>query len=199
MSDSTSTKQEGGGRAPAKSTRARKMPSIDQLRGRQLGRVLIKMGKLRRAQVHEALDIQKERRGPIGAILVELGHITEEDLNLALAAQIGMEPIALGKMDVPPEVLAVMTSLMANTYRVVPYDLDTERNLLSLALDNPDNFVATDDLKTLLDYDINLVGVIRDGDVHVIFDALAIAENDLIVYVSVERHDWQDIRSLLAQ
>ncbi|MCH7808069.1 MAG: Flp pilus assembly complex ATPase component TadA [Planctomycetes bacterium] len=130
------------------------MPSIDQLRGRQLGRVLIKMGKLRRAQVHEALDIQKERRGPIGAILVELGHITEEDLNLALAAQIGMEPIALGKIDVPPEVLAVMTSLMANTYRVVPYDLDTERNLLSLALDNPDNFVATDDLKTLLDYDI---------------------------------------------
>lgn len=154
MSDSTSTKQEEGGRAPAKSTRARKMPSIDQLRGRQLGRVLIKMGKLRRAQVHEALDIQKERRGPIGAILVELGHITEEDLNLALAAQIGMEPIALGKMDVPPEVLGVMTSLMANTYRVVPYDLDTERNLLSLALDNPDNFVATDDLKTLLDYDI---------------------------------------------
>ena len=66
------------------------MPSIDQLRGRQLGRVLIKMGKLRRAQVHEALDIQKERRGPIGAILVDLAHITEEDLNLALAAQIGM-------------------------------------------------------------------------------------------------------------
>ena len=53
--------------------------------------------------------------------------------------------------------------------------------------------------KKLLDNDINLVGVIRDGDVHVIFDNLALVENDLIVYVSIERHDWQDIRSLLAR
>ena len=45
--------------------------SEERPRGRQLGRVLIKMGKLRRAQVHEALEIQKEQRGPVGAILVD--------------------------------------------------------------------------------------------------------------------------------
>ena len=74
MTESSST-EKGGGSAPAKAARPRKMPSVDQLRGRQLGRILIKMGKLRRAQVEEALEIQKERRGPIGQIFVELGYI----------------------------------------------------------------------------------------------------------------------------
>ncbi|MGB0715429.1 MAG: GspE/PulE family protein [Phycisphaerae bacterium] len=132
----------------------RKMPAIEQLRGRQLGRILIKMGKLRRSQVHEALDIQKKQRGPIGKILVELGHITEEELNIALAAQSGMATVSLGKIDVPPEAIATMTAQMANTYRVVPYEFDAGSNTLSLAMDNPDNFVATDDLQTLLGYQI---------------------------------------------
>ncbi len=154
MTESASASQPSAGTAPARPARPRKVPAIEQLRGRQLGRILIKMGKLRRIQVHEALDIQKERRGPLGAILVELGHVTEDDLNLALAAQSGMEVVELSKIDVPPEVISVMTVQMANTYRVVPFDLDPECNELSLAVDNPDNFVATDDLKTLLGFNI---------------------------------------------
>jgi type IV pilus assembly protein PilB len=130
------------------------MPPIEQLRGRQLGRILIKMGKLRRSQVHEALDIQKDKRGPVGSILVELGHITEEDLNLALAAQNGMEAVDLGKLDVPAEAISVMTALMAQTYRVLPLELQADRHELWLAMDNPDNFRATDDLQTLLGYSI---------------------------------------------
>jgi type IV pilus assembly protein PilB len=130
----------------------RKAPTIEQLRGRPIGRVLIKMGKLRRAQVEEALEIQKDRRGPVGSILVELGYINEEELHSALAAQSGMKMVNLGKMDVAPEVVAVMSSQMASTYRVMPYDLDLEGNVLRIAMDNPDNFVATDDLHTLLGY-----------------------------------------------
>ncbi|MGD2108023.1 MAG: ATPase, T2SS/T4P/T4SS family [Phycisphaerae bacterium] len=130
------------------------MPPIEQLRGRQLGRILIKMGKLRRTQVQEALEIQKQRRGPLGSILVELGHINEEELNLALAAQSGMGVVELAKMDVPAEVIAAMNSQMAQTYRVVPFALNTDENTLSLAMDNPDNFRATDDLQTLLGFNI---------------------------------------------
>ena len=132
----------------------RKMPTVEQLRGRQLGRILIKMGRLKRAQVHEALDIQKERRGPVGGILVELGYITEDDLNLALAAQSGMARVELSKVDVSPEVTAVMTSQMANTFQVVPFERHIDRNELWIAMSNPENFVATDNLHTLLDFNI---------------------------------------------
>lgn len=51
--------------------------------------------------------------------------------------------------------------------------------------------------KQLLDHEVNLVGVIRGEDVHVRFDDLDLTENDRLVYISSERHDWQAIRSLL--
>ena len=131
-----------------------KMPPIEQLRGRQLGRILIKMGRIRKADVDEALEVQKQRGGPVGAILVELGHIAEEDLNLALAAQVGMGSVELGTMEIPDEVVNLIPSQMANTYKVVPYDYDAERHRLSVALASPDNFQATDDLQTLMGFTV---------------------------------------------
>ncbi|MCP4591145.1 MAG: Flp pilus assembly complex ATPase component [bacterium] len=130
------------------------MPPVEQLRGRQLGRILIKMGRIRRAEVHEALEIQKQRRGPIGQILVELGHIDDEDLNLALAAQVGMEFVDLERLDVPKDVIDLIPAQMVNTYQVCPFDFDEARKVVSLALASPDNFQATDDLKVLLGMDV---------------------------------------------
>src|SRR5262245_34429076 len=103
------------------SDKPKKLPPVEQLRGRQLGRVLIKMGKLKRSQLQEALDIQKQKRGPIGKILVELGYVSDGDLALALASQSGMGTIELGKLDIPAEVIALMSSQMANTYRALPF------------------------------------------------------------------------------
>ena len=131
-----------------------KMPPIEQLRGRQLGRILIKMGCIRRADVQEALEVQKQNRGPLGAILVELGHITEEELNLALAAQVGMDSVELGTMEIPAEVINLIPAQMANTYKIVPYDYDAGGHRLSVALASPDNFQATDDLQTLMGFGI---------------------------------------------
>jgi len=134
-----------------------KMPPVNQLKGRPLGRIFIKMGLLQRTQVHEALTIQKERKGPIGEILVELGHVTKEDLQRALAAQIGMETVDLSKIDVSREVINLIPAQMANTYNVVPIDYKAEENLLIVALDSPDNFQATDDLKTLMGFNVRPV------------------------------------------
>ncbi|MHC4090011.1 MAG: GspE/PulE family protein [Planctomycetota bacterium] len=130
------------------------MPPVEQLRGRQLGRILIKMGRIRRAEVLEALEVQKQQGGPLGAILVMLGHVTEEDLNLALAAQVGMEAVDLSGMDVPQEVVKLIPAQMANTYKVVPFDYDEDRHCLSVALASPENFQATDDLQTLMGFNV---------------------------------------------
>jgi len=154
MTDTPHTASPGAAAASKAAVKPRKNLPIEQLRGRQLGRILIKMGKLRRSQVEEALDIQKTQRGPLGSILVELGYITEEDLNVARAAQSGMDTVELGRMDIASEIIAAMPAQMANTYRVVPFELDASRRELSIAMDNPDNFVATDDLRTLLGFTI---------------------------------------------
>ncbi len=145
-----------------------KMPPIDQLKGRPLGRVLIKMGRLTREQVHRGLDIQvdQKKKGihtPIGQILVEMGLISEKDRNLALAAQMGYEMVDLEGRDIPKEVLDQVPSQMATAYRILPIEYDPADKTLKVALASPDNFRAVDDLRTLMGF--NVIAVIADPEV----------------------------------
>lgn len=133
-----------------------KLPPIEQLRGRPIGRVLIKMGLLTREKVHQCLEVQKQRSKqahknvPLGEIFVELGLISEKQLQVALAAQRGMENINLNEITIPPDVLDKVPGQMAKTYRALPVEYKKETNELVVAVDKADNFRATDDLSTLL-------------------------------------------------
>ncbi len=132
------------------------LPPIEQLRGRTLGRVLIKMGALTREKVHECLKIQKERRGvKIGQIFLELGLIDESQLRMALAGQQGMEYVNMDGIEIPSDVIEKVSAQMANTYHIVPFEYDQGKNELKVVLDNPDNFRATDDLSTLTGFKVS--------------------------------------------
>ncbi len=135
---------------------SKKMPPVEQLRGRTLGRVLIKMGVLTREKVHQCLKIQKQRNGtvPIGQIFCELGLIDEKQLQIALCAQRGVEYIQLEDADIAPEIIEKVPAQMAKTYRIVPIEYDQASNKLVVVLDSPDNFRATDDLSTLMGFNV---------------------------------------------
>ena len=128
--------------------------TINELRGRPLGRVLVKMGKINRLQVHEALQLQKERGGPVGQILLDLGYIDEKTRSLALGYQAGMDYVDLGSTSIPETVLKQIPSQMANTYKIVPVDYDESTNHLVIALGSADNFHAVDDLRTLMGFNV---------------------------------------------
>ncbi len=144
---------------------ARKHPPIEQLRGRTLGRILIKMGVLSREQVHECLQIQQQRHGKvqIGQILIELGLVNETQLRMALAAKRGMEYIEIDGLDIHPDVIEKVPAQMAKTYHIVPIEYDKELNELTVVLDSPENFRATDDLSTLMGFKVT--AKITDADV----------------------------------
>jgi len=125
---------------------------IDELRGRPIGRVLVKLGAVTRDQVHEALDIQKEKGGPLGRILIDLGYVDEKTLTLALGFQAGMEYVDLDNANIDEEVLQQIPAQMAKAYRVVPLEFNAETKELTVALGSPDNFHATDDLRTLMGF-----------------------------------------------
>ena len=129
----------------------RTLPPTEQLRNRTLGRILTKMGILTRDKVHECLKIQKQRHGTvqIGQIFLELGLIDENQLQIALAAQRGMEYVKLDDIDISAEVISKVPAQMAKTYHIVPIEYNKEQNELSIVIDNPDDFRATDDLSTL--------------------------------------------------
>jgi type IV pilus assembly protein PilB len=140
----------------AKVNSAQTLPPVEQLRGRTLGRILIKMGLLNREKVHECIKIQQQRHGDvqIGKIFLELGLVDEKQLQIALAAQRGMEYINLNDFEIPPDVIEKVPVQMAKTYHIVPIEYNEERNELRVALDNADNFRATDDLSTLMGFNV---------------------------------------------
>jgi len=133
-----------------------KMPPIEQLRGRTLGRILIKMGALSREQLHECLKVQAQRQGKvqIGKVLLEMGLIDEAQLRMALAAQRGLEYTNIENVDIAPEVLKKVPAQMALTYRIVPLEYNEQANELTVVLDSPENFRATDDLSTLMGFKV---------------------------------------------
>lgn len=133
-----------------------KMPPIEQLRGRTLGRILIKMGVLSREKVHECLKIQSQRKGEvkIGQVFLELGLVDEAKLQMALAAQRGMEYMNIDGIDIPSDVIEKVTAQMAKTYHIIPIEYDKKKNELIVALDNTENFRATDDLSTLMGFKV---------------------------------------------
>lgn len=133
-----------------------KFPPVQQLKGRTLGRILIKMGLLTRDKVHQCLNIQKKRGGNVklGQVFLDLEIITREQLRIALAGQRGMEYVDLSKMSIPSEVIEQVSAQMAKTYKIVPIEFEKSRKELVVVVESPDNFRATDDLRTLTGYEV---------------------------------------------
>src|SRR5208283_4885110 len=95
------------------------------------------------------LAIQKQSGGALGAILVSLNYVTEQEVLTALGTQAGMEVVDLDVMEIPEDVIARLTPSIASVYRVVPTKFDG--NVLTVAMADPLNVKTLDDLRFLLD------------------------------------------------
>ncbi len=130
---------------------------VEEMKGRRLGRVLTKLGKVSRDQVHEALEIQKTKRELIGRILIELGYVTEEDVLEARAGQAGLRFIHLKDLEIDSEILEALPAETANTFQVVPIEYEPQGKRLTIAMKDPDNFQAIDDLRLLMGFKVAAV------------------------------------------
>lgn len=138
------------------------LDAAQEYKGRKLGRVLTKMGKVSREQVHEALAVQKTKKSPIGQLLVELGYCSQRDVQAALAGQAGMNFVDLSQITIPPEVLAVLPTENVQSYQVIPIEYNPTSKRLKIAMKSANNFRAVDDLRLLMGY--NVEAVVADED-----------------------------------
>jgi len=133
-----------------------------QLKGRRFGRILTKLGKLTREEVHEALAIQRKRvekgeRDKIGEVLIELGKITEQDVLQVLAGQIGLEFMELDPDAIDESLTEHLPAETARTYQIAPVAFDAARNLITIAMKSADNYRAVDDLRLLMGFKVQAV------------------------------------------
>ncbi len=134
-------------------------PKIDlaEMKGRKLGRVLTKLGKVTREQVHEALAIQQTRKVPIGQLLIELGYCKPEDIAAGLAGQAGMNYVDLKGWDLPDRLKDVIPSENVRAYEVIPIDHNPTSKRIKIAMKTANNFRAVDDLRLLLGGNVDAV------------------------------------------
>jgi type IV pilus assembly protein PilB len=130
------------------------MPPIAELKGRPLGRVLQKMGKVTREQYTDALSFQKQKGGPLGQILIGMGAIKEADLNIALAAQQGFEVISLEGINIDAATIAAVPAQLATTNKVLPIKFNPGTKELLVAMASHENFRVLDDLRSLMQYNV---------------------------------------------
>jgi len=121
---------------------------------KRLGEILVSLGKVKPDQVAEALKVQKDKGGAIGAVLVDLGYCDQSDVAAALAVQMGMRRVELDELEIPQEVIEKLDAMTARSYAVVPIEFDLGR--LTVAIADPNNFRAADELRTLLGYEVEI-------------------------------------------
>ncbi|MBF0479694.1 MAG: Flp pilus assembly complex ATPase component TadA [Candidatus Omnitrophica bacterium] len=114
-----------------------------------LGKMLIERGVITNEHLDAALRRQKEKGGLLGAILIELGFVTEEKIFLpVLAGQMGVDFISLKDMDIPPVVIAKVPAKCAMYYKIIPYDLKDD--VLHIATTEPLDVAFLDEIQLVL-------------------------------------------------
>ncbi|MDG2424858.1 MAG: ATPase, T2SS/T4P/T4SS family [Phycisphaerales bacterium] len=133
-----------------------------ELKGRRFGRVLVKLGKINRDQVQEALAVQRARRekgdrSKIGEILKALGYIDDMDILRAVAGQAGMEMVELDIESIDSSLVEQLPVETAKTYQIVPMNFDKGSRTLTIAMKSPDNYRAVDDVRLLMGFNVTAV------------------------------------------
>ncbi len=120
---------------------------IRKIINKQLGELLIERGVISKLQLDKALNVQKEKGGLIGEVLVELGFSKEEDITQALTAQYGFPYLPLANYEINPEVANIIPGRVARQYLIIP--VDKIGNNLTLAMSNPLNVHAIEDVELM--------------------------------------------------
>ncbi|MCQ3948585.1 MAG: Flp pilus assembly complex ATPase component TadA [Planctomycetaceae bacterium] len=119
-------------------------------RRKLLGQILKEIELVTEGDIQEALAKQKKSGGLIGKILIDAGVCSEGDITMALAAQNDMSFVDLGGVEIPIELLDLLTEAQAQTYRVVPLEFDAAKKTLVVAMDDPTKIVVFDELSFAL-------------------------------------------------
>lgn len=148
----------GNGKPAAKASGGRKPPvapakkiggrSASAGGKRRFGQVLVDLGFLDEDQLWEVLEEAKNTAQPVGQAAVSRGLITEDQLLQALGEQHGLKVANLQEAKPQPEALQLVPETMASVYKVVP--LAFRDNVLTIAIGDPNNLGALDDLRNLL-------------------------------------------------
>ncbi|OLD61110.1 MAG: type IV-A pilus assembly ATPase PilB [Acidobacteria bacterium 13_1_40CM_2_60_7] len=121
----------------------------------KLGEILLKENLISPEQLKQALEHQKSNGGRLGNTLVKLGYLSDDDVTAVLSRQYGVPSINLSYFEVDPNVIKLIPMETAIKYQVLP--LSRVGSSLTLAMVDPTNVFAMDDIKFMTGFNIEPV------------------------------------------
>jgi type IV pilus assembly protein PilB len=121
----------------------------------RLGELLVRENLISLQQLQKAQDEQRKTGGRIGSLLVKQGAIAESDLTNFLSKQYGVPAISLKDFDIDDEVIKLIPKTTAEKHQIVP--VNRAGASLIIAMSDPSNIFAIDDIKFLTGYNVEVV------------------------------------------
>jgi len=120
--------------------------------GQRLGLLLMRAGIITDKQLNDALEVHRATGSPLGRILVDLGYATQGAILSVMARQIGIEYIDFSERRPDPGAVALVAQELASRYVLMPVEIRDDQLVVAMA--DPQNVLALDDLRIITGYDI---------------------------------------------
>ena len=123
----------------------------------RLGDLLVRSNLITKEQLQNALEEQKESGGHLrlGSILIKNGFISESELTAFLSKQYSVPSINLSDFEIDPAVIKLIPAEVVQKYQTIP--VNRSGSTLIIAMSDPSNIFAIDDIKFMTGYNVEVV------------------------------------------
>lgn len=121
----------------------------------KLGQLLVSSNIINEEQLNNALELQKKDGGRVGSNLIKLGYLTEERLVEFLSKQYAVPSVSLSAEESDPSIVKFIPFDVAQKYQIFP--VSKNGATLTLAMTDPSNVFAIDDVKFMTGYEVKPV------------------------------------------
>jgi type IV pilus assembly protein PilB len=121
----------------------------------RIGELLLKEKLITAEQLQQALTQQKANGGKLGFNLVKMGFVKDEQITALLSKQYGVPSINLAQFKLDPTIIKLVPNETARKYQIIP--LSRSGSTLTIAMTDPTNVFAMDDIKFMTGYTVEPV------------------------------------------
>src|ERR1700689_4650389 len=121
----------------------------------RLGEILVKESLITQDQLSKALEFQRSNGGKLGSCLTKMGFIAADRITGVLSRQYGVPSINLKYYEIDPTVIKLIPQDTATRYQVIP--LSRVGSVLTIAMTDPTNGFAMDDIKFMTGFNVEPV------------------------------------------
>ena len=125
------------------------------MKRKRLGDLLLETNLITQQQLEEALKIQKKDNKRLGKVLSDLNYVSEDAMIQVLEFQLGVPHVDLSNIIVTPAMAALIPVNLAERHQVIPIKI--AGNKITLAMVDPTNFYAIDDIRMASGLDVEPV------------------------------------------